>query len=108
MFSTPTKGTGWFHVVVSNLFYVPVYLRISELEHGLVAIIFVGLAFLVGNSLSDDLLLLQVFSNGFKVAFLKVFDHVTSAQSCFEICKEIFDKDLWECYLTKFEIDLHH
>mmetsp|Transcript_18049 Transcript_18049/g.44911 ORF Transcript_18049/g.44911 Transcript_18049/m.44911 type:complete len:219 (+) Transcript_18049:1589-2245(+) len=101
MFPAPPKCTRWFHVVVSNLFYVPVYLRISELEHGLVAIIFVGLAFLVGNSLSDDLLLLQVFPNGCKVAFFKVLDYVTSAKSRFKICKEIFDKDLCRLWIPQ-------
>ena len=101
MFPAPPKGTGWFHVVVSNLLYVPVYLCISELEHGLVAIIFVGLAFLVGNSLSDDLLLLQVFPNGCKVAFFKVLDYMTSAKSRFKICKEIFDKDLSRLWIPQ-------
>mmetsp|Transcript_25561 Transcript_25561/g.52447 ORF Transcript_25561/g.52447 Transcript_25561/m.52447 type:complete len:304 (-) Transcript_25561:755-1666(-) len=80
MFSASPKGTWRFHVVVTDLLYVSVYLGKPILEHGLVPIVFVGLAFLVGNSFSDNLLFLQVFSNGFKVAFFEVLDDVTPAQ----------------------------
>jgi hypothetical protein len=66
----------------------------SKLEHGLVSVFLVGLAFYIRNGLLNNLLLIEVFPHWFKVAFSIILDGVLLAQNSLEIRKEVFDKNL--------------
>mmetsp|Transcript_4857 Transcript_4857/g.14049 ORF Transcript_4857/g.14049 Transcript_4857/m.14049 type:complete len:802 (+) Transcript_4857:94-2499(+) len=101
MLPASPKGTGGFHVVVPDLFYVPVDPGVPESEHGLVAVVLVGLALLVRDGFLDDLLFLQVLSDGSEIAFLKVLDHVAPAQCLLEIGKEVVDENLGSLWVPQ-------
>lgn len=92
--TTTTKGSRRFHVEITDLFNVSVDNGKAKLEQGLVAIFLVGLALFIGNGLANNLLFVQVTTNGLKVAFVKVLDDVLLAENGLEISKEILDKDL--------------
>jgi hypothetical protein len=64
------------------------------LVRGLVAIFFVNLALFVSDCFADDLLLIKMLSNGFKVAHLKVLNDMSPSENGLEISKEVFDEDL--------------
>lgn len=83
-----------YHVVVSNLFQMTIHNGITKLVHCLIPIFFVCLSFFIGNGLADDLLFVQVSANGFKVALFEFLDNVATPQDCFEIGKEVLDKNL--------------
>mmetsp|Transcript_28320 Transcript_28320/g.37698 ORF Transcript_28320/g.37698 Transcript_28320/m.37698 type:complete len:225 (-) Transcript_28320:447-1121(-) len=76
MLSSPSEGTGWFHVVIPHLFNVAIYDGITEFKHCFIALILVHFAFFVGNGFFDNFLFIEVHTNGFKVAFFVIFDNV--------------------------------
>jgi hypothetical protein len=102
MFSSSTKGPGWFHIKVADPFNVSVDNGVSELEQHLVAIILVSFSFFVGDGFFDDFLFVQMSTNGFEIAKFEFLDDVRFSQDLSKVGEEVLDE-----YFGRFRIAIH-
>ena len=72
MFSTTTKGSRRFHVVVAHLFDVPIDNGIAKPKQNLVSVVLVSFSLLVGDRLFNNFLFIQMASDRLKVALFEI------------------------------------
>mmetsp|Transcript_10562 Transcript_10562/g.23228 ORF Transcript_10562/g.23228 Transcript_10562/m.23228 type:complete len:342 (+) Transcript_10562:1134-2159(+) len=93
VFPPSSERTRRFHIVIPHLLQMTIHQSITELEQRFILTILIHLPLLIGNRLTNQLLLIEVSLDGTKVTLFKVFDDMVFTEDGTKVGEEVFDED---------------